>query len=63
MCFNLAYTLKKGKFVIVRKDNNEENEDMGLLVKEIEKWNRRHEKVTREDADIPRRLSTSKHNC
>lgn len=40
MCFNLPYTLKKGKFIIVRKWDEEEKEDIGLLVKEIEKWNK-----------------------
>lgn len=40
MCFNLPYTLRKGKLVIIRKWNEEEKEDIGLLVKEIEKWNK-----------------------
>lgn len=42
MCFNLPYTLKKGKLIIVRKWNEEEKEDVGLLVKEIAKWNKIH---------------------
>ncbi|KAL3818901.1 hypothetical protein ACJIZ3_004806 [Penstemon smallii] len=46
MCLNFPYTLKKGKLIIVRKgkgngDGGEEKEEVGLLVKEIEKWNKR----------------------
>lgn len=49
MCFNLPYTLKKGKLIIVRRWGEEgEKEDIGLLVKEVEKWNKinRESKVT-----------------
>lgn len=41
MCFDLPYRLKKGKFVFVRKRDGEDSEEIGLLVKEIEKWNKK----------------------
>lgn len=49
MCFNLPYTLKKGKFVIIRKGDDEDKEEIGLLVREIEKWNKEREKVSQGD--------------
>lgn len=43
MCFNFPYGLKKGKFVIIRKwcGDDEDKEEIGLLAKEFEKWNKK----------------------
>ncbi|PIN17970.1 hypothetical protein CDL12_09368 [Handroanthus impetiginosus] len=46
MCFNLPFKFKKGKFKIPTTRNDEEREDVGLLVKEIEKWNKKRQMET-----------------
>lgn len=43
MCFDLPYKFKKGKIIDVRKRGGEESEEVGLLVKEIDKWNKKKE--------------------
>lgn len=43
MCFDLPYKFKKGKIIDVRKRGGEESEEIGLLVKEIDKWNKKKE--------------------
>lgn len=60
MCFNIGNRFKKEKH---RKDDNEEKEDIGLLGKEIQKWNKKRELETREGRpdDALQPVSASKH--
>ena len=41
MCFDLPFKIRKGRFVSVRKRDGEDSEEIGLLEKEIEKWNKK----------------------
>lgn len=60
MCFNIGNRFKKEK---LRKDDNEEREDIGLLGKEIQKWNKKRELETRQGRrdDALQPVSASKH--
>ncbi|KAJ6397968.1 hypothetical protein OIU77_018891 [Salix suchowensis] len=50
MCFKLGYNFKNGKLVRVMKesgrDDREEEECKGLLLKEIERWKKQQEKLS-----------------
>lgn len=40
MCFNLGKKKKGGRKNVGKKGNEEEKESQGLLVKEIDRWNK-----------------------
>ncbi|KAH1082829.1 hypothetical protein J1N35_022590 [Gossypium stocksii] len=49
MCFNIGYKIKKGKVVRVKEYEGEE-ENKGLLFKELQRWKREKHIFNGEDA-------------
>lgn len=62
MCFNIGFQIKKGKQVRVKENDGDEKESKGLLLKEIERWNKREKEIfNRRDALTPANPSNANH--
>lgn len=59
MCFDLPYSFKKGKLIIVRSGKNEEKEEIGLLVKEVEKWKKKRSEMKVDQGEEDAHASSS----